>query len=403
MRMAKKRLPFPRVMVASSAMRQALVALALIVGASPVRAEEEAPPVDLAGKAIVDLAQVVSGNGDRKVRALTNVNLTADLDLARLISLDGTRVHFHVLDNRGGRPNDAAATLQGVDNIEVPYAGLRLFEAWVERDIGSAGASLRMGLYDVNSEFYADDSAGLLIAPPFGIGSELAATGPNGPSIFPSSALAARLYVPMGGAFVRLGVINARASTLGDRGGVDFSFRDGLLLIGEMGRSEGRLRGTVGAWRYTRNPENAYEVGPDGAPLRKPSQGAYAVVEGDLLPEGAARQVTAFLRAGLSDPHTTPFHGGFQAGLLLAPALVSRPDSQASLGVHHAWTSNHFRDALRAEGGNPGNETVVELTYSDQIAPWLALQPDVQWVHQPGGDRDAPDAVVGIMRLTWSF
>lgn len=380
------------------------VALGLALGAPVAQAQDAPPPpVDLAGEAIVDLAQLVSGNGDRKVRALTNVNLTADLDLARLIGLDGTRAHFHVLDNRGGRPNDAAATLQGVDNIEVPYAGLRLFEAWVERDIGGGGASLRMGLYDVNSEFYANDSAGLLIAPPFGIGSELAATGPNGPSIFPSSALAARLYVPVGEAFVRLGVINARASTLGDRGGVDFSFRDGVLLIGEVGRSEGRLRGNLGVWRYSRNPENWYETAPDGSPLRKPSQGAYAVVEGDLLPEGGARQVTAFLRAGLSDPHTTPFHGGFQAGLLMAPALASRPDSQVSLGTHHAWTSNHFRDAMRAEGGNPGNETVVELTYSDQIVPWLALQPDVQWVHQPGGDRNVPDAVVGIVRLTWSF
>ncbi len=380
------------------------VALGLALGAPVARAQEAPPPpVDLAGEAIVDLAQLVSGSGDRKVRALTNVNLTADLDLARLIGLDGTRAHFHVLDNRGGRPNDAAGTLQGVDNIEVPYAGLRLFEAWVERDIGSGGASLRMGLYDVNSEFYANDAAALLIAPPFGIGSELAATGPNGPSIFPSSALAARLYVPVGEAFVRLGVINARASTLGDRGGVDFSFRDGLLMIAEVGRSEGRLRGNLGVWRYTRNPENWYETAPDGAPLRKPSQGAYAVIEGDLLPEGGARQVTAFLRAGLSDPHTTPFHGGFQAGLLMAPALASRPDSQVSLGTHHAWTSNHFRDAMRADGGNPGNETVVELTYSDQIAPWLALQPDVQWVRQPGGDRDVPDAVVGIVRLTWSF
>lgn len=378
----------------------------LALGVQPASAQEEAPAppaVDLAGEVIVDVAGLVSGTGDRKLRALSNVNLTADLDLARLIGWGGTRAHFHVLDNRGGRPNDAAATLQGVDNIEVPDAGLRLFEAWLERDIGSGGASLRMGLYDVNSEFYANDAAGLLIAPPFGIGSELAATGPNGPSIFPSSALAARLYVPVGGAFVRLGVINARASTLGDRGGVDFSFRDGLLLIGEAGRSEGRVRGNIGVWRYTRNPEDSYETGPDGAPLRKPSQGAYAVLEGDLLASGGARQVTAFLRAGLSDPHTTPFHGGFQAGLLMAPALAARPDSQLLLGVHHAWTSNHFRDSMRDADGAPGNETVVELTYADQLTPWLALQPDVQWVHQPGGDRRAADAVVGIVRLTWSF
>lgn len=387
-------------------LRIAAAALALL--APPVLAQEAAEQsqsIDLAGEVTVDLASVVSGGADHRWRALTNVDLTADLDLARLVGLEGTRAHLYVLDNRGGRPNDAAGTLQGVDNIEVPQAGLRLFEAWLERDIGSGGASLRVGLYDVNSEFYANDSAGLLIAPPFGIGSELASTGPNGPSIFPSSALAARLHVPIGkaGGFVRLGVINARASTLGDKGGVDFSFRDGLLLIGEMGRGEGRVRGTLGVWRYTRKPEDMYETGPDGRPLRKPAQGAYAVIEGDLLQAGGGSQVTAFLRAGLSDPHTTPFHGGFQTGVLMAPALASRPDSQVSLGLHHAWTSDHFRAAMREAGGRPGNETVAELTYADQLTPWLALQPDVQWIHQPGGDRDARDAVVGIVRLTLSF
>ena len=294
-------------------MRRLLAGAWLALVAMPAMAREEAPAapaVDLAGEVIVDVAGLVSGTGDRRLRALSNVNLTADLDLEQLAGWSGARAHFHLLDNRGARPNDAAATLQGVDNIEVPDAGLSLFEAWAEQDLGQRGASLRLGLYDVNSEFYANESAGLLIAPPFGIGSELAATGPNGPSIFPSSALAARLYVPVDGGFVRLGVVNARASTLGDRGGVDFSFRDGLLLIGEAGRSEGRVRGNIGVWRYTRNPEDSYETGPDGAPLRKPSQGAYAVIEGDLLASGGARQVTAFLRAGLSDPHTTPFQIG---------------------------------------------------------------------------------------------
>ncbi len=365
----------------------------------------ETAPVELAGEAIVDLVSVVQGGSDRKVRSLTNVNLTADLDLGRLVGWQGGRAHLHVLDNRGARPNDAAQTLQGVDNIEVPDAGLRLFEAWLEQDIGSSGTSLRAGLYDVNSEFYANEAAGLLLAPPFGIGSELAATGPNGPSIFPSSALAARLHVPVGnaGSFVRLGLINARASTLGDRGGVDFSFRDGLLAIAEAGRGEGRIRGTVGVWRYTRNPENQYETGQDGQPLRKPSQGAYLVIEGDLLPAGRSREVTAFLRAGLSDPHTTPFHGGFQAGLLMEPAFSGRPDSQLSLGVHHAWTSNHYRDAVRALDQDPGNETALELTYADAIAPSLSVQPDIQWVHGPGGIRGAQDVIVVTTRMTWSF
>lgn len=384
-------------------LRRVFVSFGVAAALIPMVAAAQDRPVELAAEVTVDLVGQIAGAGDRKLRALTNVDITADLDLAVLAGWRGATVHLDVLDNRGARPNDGIATLQGVDNIEVPDAGLRLFEAWVEQDLGH-GASLRAGLYDVNSEFYANDAAGLLIAPPFGIGSELAATGPNGPSIFPSSALAARLHVPIGasGAFVRVAAINARASTIGDAGGVDFSFRDGVLLMGEVGQSEGRWRGALGVWTYSRNPESIFATKPDGTPLRKPSRGAYAVLEGDVV-ASEGRTLTAFLRAGLSDPHTTPFHGGFQAGLLMAPALPGRPDSRVSLGLHHAWTSADFRDQLRTGGDRPGNETAVELTIADTLAPSLTLQPDVQWIHNPGGMQNASDAVVAIMRMTFSF
>ncbi|MDF8334226.1 carbohydrate porin [Novosphingobium cyanobacteriorum] len=381
-----------------------LAALALLVPA-PACAEDDDDGVDLAAEVIVDLATVAAGDGDRKLRALTNVNVTGDFDLDTLVGWRGAKVHLDVLDNRGARPNDSAATLQGVNNIEVPKAGLRLFEAWIEQDL-RGGASLKLGLYDVNSEFYANDSAGLLIAPPFGIGSELAATGPNGPSIFPSSALSARLNVPFadGAGYVRVAGVNARASTIGDSGGVDFSFRDGLLAIAEAGWDRNGWKLSVGGWRYTKNPQNIYETGPGGEPLRRVSQGAYAVIEHNLMPEGAARQVTAFLRAGLSDPHTTPYTGGFQAGVLVAPALAGRKDSQFSLGVNHAWISTHFRDEVVASGGRPVHgESMVEVTYSDALADWFSIQPDILWVRDPGGDKGARNVVVGTVRVTFSF
>ncbi len=362
--------------------RATLAAIALTLISTPADASEA--PIDLAGVVTLDVASVIGGGSDARPRVLSNIDLFADADLAALTGWGGARAHVHVLDNRGGRPNDAAMTLQGVDNIEVPGAGLRLFEAWIEQDLGN-GASLLVGLYDLNSEFYTNDAAGVLLAPPFGIGSELAATGPNGPSIFPSSALAARLRLPLdnGGGYVQAALVNARASTIGDSGGIDVSFCDGVLLIAEVGTGKGRLRGSAGIWRYSRNPQDSVETSPDRTPLRMPAHGAYVVVEGDLL-RNEGQQLTAFLRAGLSDPHTTPFTGGFQTGLLLAPALTSRPDSQVSAGVHHASTSSHFRDAFMMAGGRPApGETAFELTYTDNLTPWLALQPDLQRIRPP--------------------
>ena len=132
-------------------------------------------------------------------------------------------------------------------------------------------------------------------------------------------------------------------------------------------------------------------------------RGAYGVVEVDLLADDAS-QLTAFLRLGLSDPHTTPYRGGLQAGFLLAPAIAGREDSQVSLGLHHAWTSDHFREAVRSPRAvRRPTRRVVELTYADRVFGPLVLQPDIQWVRHPGGDRARQDAVVAIMRARLSF
>jgi len=386
-------------------LRQALQILlaALALWPATARAGDKPSAIDLSGEVTVDLAGVAAGGSDSRLRVLSNVDLMADLDLARLVGWQGARAHIDLLDNHGARPNDAAGTLQGVNNIEVSEAGTRLFEAWLEQDLGR-GASLRVGLYDLNSEFYATKSSSLLLAPAFGIGSELSSTGSNGPSIFPSTALAARLFVPVGkgGGFVRLAAVNARAQTFGDPGGVDLGFREGLLLIGEAGHEGKRLRATLGLWHYTQRQDDLVETDAAGLPLRKASEGVYGTVERDLLSAGG-RQLTVFLRAGLSSPHDTPFRAGMQAGFLLAPALTARPDSQLSLGLHRAWLSDHYRALLSAAGGDPAGESALEVTYADSLFGRLTVQPDLQWVFKPGGDRAARNVLVGTVRLAWGF
>lgn len=72
--------------------------------------------------------------------------------------------------------------------------------------------------------------------------------------------------------------------------------------------------------------------------------------------------------------------------------------------MQHAWTSGHFRGALRAEGGVPApGETGFEVTFSDNLTEWLAIQPDLQWICNPGGTLTAHDAVVATLRLKASF
>lgn len=361
------------------------------------------PPstVEIAMVYTSDIAATVSGGADNKARYLGNVDLIVAANLDRLLGWRGARAFVYGLGNFGKRPNDSAGTLEGVNNIEVGKSAARLFEAWVEQDFG--GASLRAGLYDLNSEFYATESAGLLIAPPFGIGSELAATGRYGPSIFPSSALAMRLRADIGGGrgYVQVAALNARAQTWGDTGGIDTGFDDGVLLIGEAGHAIGPARVSLGAWAYSKRQEDGFATDTAGDPLMRTARGVYGLAEARIFGGDDGLHLDAFLRGGASDGRTSDFSWAAHTGLLYGPVWPGREDSALSLGLRYARTSSPFRATMRAAGEAPSrHEYGLELTYVDRITPFLLLQPDLQIIGDPGGVEGAPTTIVTSLRVT---
>lgn len=369
--------------------------------ASPAHAEP-AVVIDAAYKA--EAMAVVDGGLSRGTRLLDNLDIVVDADLDRLVGWGGARGRLYFLSNQRGAPNALAGTVQGVSNIEVADDRAKLYEAWIEQDLAGGRAALLLGLADLNSDFYANDASGLLLAPAFGIGSELGATGPNGPSIFPSTALTARLRVsPTEQSYVQAALINARAGVPGDPGGVDFGFDDGALAIAEAGVT-GRGKIALGYWRYTERQDDIRALGPAGDPLPRIAQGAYLLAERRLMGASDGPGLDGFVRLGLSDGKTTPFRGGWQAGLLFGGIVPGRPESQLSIGVHQAWLSRGYRaNALDVGEDLAAAETGFELTYSDRILPFLTIQPDIQYVLDPAGERAVEDALVIGLRLTFEF
>jgi porin len=360
---------------------------------------EPAAPVRLALDYIVDAVGVDAGRSGHGRYLLDNLNVTADFDMDHLLGWRGGAAHVHLLNNLGSNPNDRAATLQGIDNIEVGQQRLRLFEAWIEQGLG-ARASARLGLYDLNSEFYSNDAAKTLLAPAFGVGSEIAATGTNGPSIFPSTALALRLATMIGRqGYARAAIINAEARTIGDPHGIDTTFRQGGLLIGEVGTGSASKIG-VGAWAYTRAQNDLQAVDASGRPLRRAAHGGYVIVQHPLGAQDGAWATQAFARIGLSEGRTTPFRGGWQAGFLFARPIAGRPDSVLSLGANQAYLAPAYRRALVA-GGVPAAaaESAIEITYADTVLPHVTLQPDLQLITHPAGARDRDTALALTLRL----
>ncbi len=365
---------------------------------------QDAPTLTLDVSYVGEIAGPVSGGLVDRGVFLDNLSIEALLDLEQAWGWRGATAYGHLLNNSGGAPNDYAGTLEGVSNIEVARPLTKLFEAWVAQDLGRIG-SVSLGLYDLNRDYYATESAGLLTAPPFGIGSEVAATGPNGPSIFPSTAAGVfwrsdedRPW------YVHAAVVDATAGVIGDPEGIQADFDNGAITLLEGGYEMG-AKVSLGAWRYTDDQDDIRETTLGGDPVSQTAFGIYALAEHRLLDGGDAPAIDGFVRVGLSDGDTTDFEGGFQVGAQFSEFLAARPEAQAALGLRYAEINDKSQANFFDAGGDPAStEWGLELTYADPITPWLTLQPDVQLVFNPGGDAARDRMVILGIRaeLAWS-
>jgi porin len=57
-------------------------------------------------------------------------------------------------------------------------------------------------------------------------------------------------------------------------------------------------------------------------------------------------------------------------------------------------SSDYARSVHVQGGGAAESEEVVELAHRFELTPWSYLKPDIQYVSDPGGTGDIPDAVV---------
>lgn len=103
----------------------------------------------------------------------------------------------------------------------------------------------------------------------------------------------------------------------------------------------------------------------------------------------------------MSDGDTGDFDGSWQAGVTVS-GLFGRENGVLGFGVHQGMLASKYRanvldaDSIHLERA----ETGFELTYSDQLGEHITIQPDVQYILNPGGDSDADDVLVVGTRVT---
>ena len=329
---------------------------------------------------------------------------------------------------------DNLYTLQTASGIEADRS-TRLWELWYDQKFDREDRfDLRVGQQSLDQEFMVSQNALLFVNTMFGWPMVPSADMPGGGPAYPLSALGARARVRLADSWTLLaGVFNGSpvSNNNGDpqkqnASGTSFPLNGGALVIAELQYAYPSLGTMVyadqkaplsrvyklGVWYDTENFADQ-EYDNTGLPLANPaSTGIPQTHSGDFAIYAVAdqmiwadaedddRNLNVFMRAmgtPLADRNLIDF--SLNAGLTFNEPIRHRDDDVFGIGMGYAHVSSRAADLDRDTGVFTDayypvrdGETFVEVTYRYQLTPWCQLQPDFQYVFNPGGGVPNPNS-----------
>jgi porin len=311
-----------------------------------------------------------------------------------------------------------------VSNI-AGFATARMNELWLQQNFAGDRISIRVGQLGADSEFDLSTNSIVFLNGTFGWAPYLSTNIPNGGPSYPLGTPGIRLaltplnWLSYQGAVFQSNPFAQDVNRHGFRWDLSasngyFSIHELNFRVNQSSRSSG-LPGTfkIGGWFDTApdpntNNAQAWNYGF----YFVADQMLYRVTESDFAPvtDNKGQQSTAasptnkglgiFTHIGFTPP-TSSFINFYVDGGLTYEGLIPARDNDV-FGVAIAY-GHLSQNTLDSEGrSNPGYEIVLEATYQIELATWLSLQPDLQYVIHPSG-TNIPDALVLGARTTLSF
>lgn len=347
------------------------------------------------------------GGTKRGGRYVSLLSLAGDIHTEQAWGHSGGLVHSELLFGRGTF-GDIVGEAQAVDNIDFgdKHNAQYLYELWYEQTLNAQGSSIKTGLYDVNSEFYSIDSAGLFINSALGTSQEFAQSGVSGPSVAPLTGLALRgLWAINPGWTLKAAIVDGTpGSHNGEKNNhkphVQLRASEGALLIAEANYSiQNQHRFGAGKWHYTRRFDEPY-TSTSGE--RAYSEGAYVFAD-TLLKKKENGEWRSFASAGMASAAVNQLDSSLRGGVKYTGLLV-KADDELGFAIASAHNGHDYRHHQHRQG-TPTNhtETAYEITYRTQVTHWLALQPDIQYIANPSADPNLKNALALGVRFEIAY
>lgn len=365
-------------------------------------------------------------------RGITEYDLlVADLivDTNKMLGVPGGEFHIGFANNSG-----TSLSQQYVGNdfpvqlANVASANPRLTYLSYTQSLFDDTLSVRFGRLTINS-VYGEEFAGSQYFKAFAsVGFDLVPIGIflNAPGAFgyPLTTWGARIkYEPVDSFYVMIGCYNGDPGVKnGDTNGVDYSLRGPPFVISEFGyrwnygKDASGLPGNFkfGAY-YNGGDAEIYGSGIENRPAETAQSryGIYTIVDQTLIRWGNLEEkrhlgaFASFVYAPDQRVSQVPYF--FNAGLVAYGLVSSRPRDFVALGVAYGSYSGDLRRQEESEAltdptiGIQSWEMTIELNYGCTIRPGMLVQPSLQYIVNPGGNKAMANALAFGLNMVFNF
>jgi porin len=394
---------------------------------------------------VADLAGNPVGGQRQGFTDADELSVSLDCNLERLCGLTGAKAVISMISRSGSSLTDDC--INNVFQVQQEFGGStwHLYNVLFEQSLANDRFNIRVGRQAAGDDFLVSPYAPLFMQNTVNgnpVGILFNAPGMTTP---PVATWGARFVVkPVEEVLVRTGFYDGNPNlAMNDMYGLDFSLHGPLFWISELEYAPNTRKGAtglpghykVGIWYndgsfdvftpFAGLPPRLHEfIFEEARKLRLDNffkkdelnvrtrwgdYGYYAMMDQVLWQHGQQRVSVfgSYLVAPDQQINQMPYFA--DAGIVWRAPLLSRPKDVAGFQVSGGVLSTALRRTQRIEQlFDPETpvqtyEMVLEAMYSIHVAQGLLVQPDVQYIINPGAAGQYPDALVLGVQLTLTF
>ena len=354
------------------------------------------------------VASNVSGGIDSGTALATDLYAGVTIDLQKAMGWNGWTFNLSGIDRAGSSIDDDVGGIYSVMQL-VGGQTYFLYNLSLEKTWADEKYAFKFGRITATDDFAGSPFYGYYLSN--SIDGQIRAVLFDGVmTSYPFGVWGARFqYTPSDNFRAKLGVYQLTEKMWDpDYHGTDFAIRssDGVSVMGQLEWSW-MTNGKPGHFNLGLNAVSfpMPDFNSDGT--TNPFFRYYAQVDQQVTAERQGSDQGLYLfgtlaYTGQQEPALVPFQTSF--GAQYVGPFTGRSRDRLIFGTTYGKLSDDYADEQEALGnGRPDYEWIFELGYRFQLTKFAYIQPDIQYVVQPGGTGDIADATVIGMQFGFSL